>query len=175
MLLAAIVAALAACVAPLLLRGQPNSEQMATYVWLAVVGTLGSWAVLVPAKFAEGKVEDQVPLRISLLLLGTLVGVAAWFLGDALMLKMPGWREPIDVGSGIITHEMLGWPRNSSSANPPIAVYVAYFAFLFLVPRWWRQAEFTRGARTEFVERDQLVSAGPGCCTFFGGFRNRSA
>jgi hypothetical protein len=42
---------------------------------------------------------------------------------------------------------MLGWPRGGSGANPPVAVYVAYFAFLFLVPRWWRQAEFTRGAR----------------------------
>jgi Protein kinase domain len=147
MLMAAIFSALAACVVPFVLRNQPDSEQLAAYIWLAIVGTLGSWAVLVPSKFAEGKVEDQTPLRISLLLLGTLVGLSAWFLGDALMLKTPGWREPIDVGKGLFTHEMLGWDRTTPTANPVMAVYVAYFAFLFLVPRWWRQTDFTRSAR----------------------------
>ncbi len=147
MLFASLFATLAACIAPLLLQGQPSSEQMASYIWLALVGTLASWAVLIPSKFTEGKVEDQAPHRISLLLLGTLVGVAAWGLGNLLMLKSPSWREPIDVGSGLVTHGMLGWPRTMASGNPPVAMYVAYFAFLFLVPRWWRQAEFTRTAR----------------------------
>jgi serine/threonine protein kinase len=147
MILAAIVAGLAACAAPLLLSNQPGSEQMATYLWLAFVGTLGSWAVLVPSKYFEGRLEDHVPIRISLLLLGTLVGVSAWFLGDALMLKVPGWHEPVDVGRGIVTHNMLNWPTGVEGANPAIAVYVAYFAFLFLVPRWWRQTEYTRDVR----------------------------
>ncbi len=147
MLVAAIVAALAACVAPLLLRNQASSEQIASYLWLAFVGTLGSWAVLVPSKFFEGRLEDHVPIRISLLLLGTLVGVSAWFLGDTLMLKSPGWHEPVDVGNGLVTHGMLGWPQGDNGANPAIAVYVAYFAFLFLVPRWWRQTEYTRATR----------------------------
>jgi len=147
MLFAAFVAALAACVVPLLYRSQPQSEQMATYIWLAIVGTLGSWAVLVPSKIAEGKVEDHVPLRLSLLLLGTLVGVAAWMIGDALMLRVPGWREPIDVGRGILTHKMLGWPEGHDGINPAMPVYVAYFAFLFVIPRWWRNTEFTRSAR----------------------------
>jgi serine/threonine protein kinase len=147
MLLAAIYAAIAACVAPLLFHTQVESEQLATYIWLALVGTLGSWAVLIPAKLAEGKVEEHTPLRISMLLLGTIVGLSAWCLGDALMLKSPGWKEPIDVGRGLITHEMLKWPFTENGLNPTAAVYVAYFAFLFLVPRWWRQTEFTRTSR----------------------------
>ncbi len=147
MLLAAIFAALAAGAVPFLFNNQPASEQTATYLWLATVGTLGSWAILVPAKFAEGKLEDQAPMRITLLLLGALVGVAAWLVSDALMLKTPGWHEPVDVGRGLVTHEMLGWQTVKDGANPAIAVYVAYFAFLFLVPRWWRQTEYTRGVR----------------------------
>lgn len=147
MLMAAIVASLAACVVPLLMRNQPQSEQMASYIWLAIVGTLGSWAVLVPSKLAEGKVEDHIPLRLPLLLLGTLVGVAAWMIGDALMLHVPGWREPIDVGRGILTHKMLGWPEGHDGVNPAVPVYVAYFAFLFMIPRWWRQTEYTRTTR----------------------------
>ncbi len=110
MLLAAICSAIASCMVPFVLQKQPGSEQLATYIWLALVSTFGSWAVLIPAKFAEGKVEDHTPLRISMLLLGTLIGLTAWFLGDSLMLKMPGLREPFDVGRGLISHQMLNWP-----------------------------------------------------------------
>ena len=80
MLLSAVIASLTAlaAVVVLMLRDQPPSEQMASYLWLAAVGTLGSWAVLIPSKFFEGKLEDHAPIRISLLLLGTLVGAAAW-------------------------------------------------------------------------------------------------
>ncbi|MEX2308325.1 MAG: serine/threonine-protein kinase [Pirellulales bacterium] len=147
MLLAAIFAAVAACVAPLIFGGQPNSERMAAYLWLATIGTLGSWAILVPSKLVEGKLEDQVPMRIVLLSLGLTVGLAGWAIGDALLLHTPGWGEPVDVGHGLLSHEMLGWPATDGGANPSPAVYLAYFAFMFLVPRWWRQTEYTRSAR----------------------------
>lgn len=117
------------------------------HLWLALVGTLGSWAILIPAKFAEGKLEDHVPMRITLLLLGGWVGTAAWGLGDLLLVQSPGWREPIQVNAGLVSQEMLRWNRPDSDTNPPLAVYVAYFAFLFLLLRWWRQAEYTRSAR----------------------------
>jgi hypothetical protein len=147
MLLAAIFASIAACAFPLLASNQPSSEVVAAYCWLVAVGTLGSWAVLIPSKFAEGKIEDQVPMRITLMLLGAVLGVVAWGISDALFVQMPSWREPVDAGRGLISHEMLGWPRIADGANPPIHVYVSYFAFLFLLPRWWRQTEFTRGTR----------------------------
>jgi hypothetical protein len=147
MLLAAVFAAIAACAIPLLASNQPTSEVMASYFWLVTVGTLSSWAILIPSKFVEGKLEDQVPMRITLMLLGALIGVAAWGVADALLLKMPSWREPIDAGRGLISNEMLGWPRITDGSNPPIHVYVAYFAFLFLLPRWWRHTEFTRNSR----------------------------
>jgi len=146
MLLAAIFSTIAACAVPLLLNDQATSEQAAAYLWLAMVGTLGSWAILVPSKFVEGRLEDQAPMRITLMLLGAILGVAAWSIGDAVMLKQPGWHEPMDVGRGLVTHEMLEW-RIQDGANPPIAVYVAYFAFLFVLMRWWRQTEYTRGSR----------------------------
>src|SRR6201999_2178135 len=104
MLLASVFAAIASSVIPLLSSNQPTSEVMATYIWLTIVGTLGSWVVLVPSKFVEGKLEDQVPMRITLMLLGALLGLIAWGVADGLMLNMPGWREPIDVGRGLVSH-----------------------------------------------------------------------
>jgi hypothetical protein len=149
MLSAAVFAALAALVAPVLIGVSANSNSMAVYLWLALVGTLGSWAVLVPTKFSEGQVEDQGPLRVLMLVLGGLVGAAAWSLADALIVHVPTAGEPIGVAANqsLISHHMLGWNAAQGGANPSLAVYVTYFAFLFLLVRWWRQAEFTRNQR----------------------------
>ena len=98
MLLAAVFAAIAACAIPLLSSNQPTSEVTATYFWLTIVGTLGSWAILVPSKFVEGKLEDQVPMRITLMLLGALLGLIAWGIADGLMLKTPGRQPRADRG-----------------------------------------------------------------------------
>ena len=54
---------------------------------------------------------------------------------------------PVDVGVGLITNEILGWPKGTTGGNASLAIYVAYFSFLFLVPRWWRRAEYTRSSR----------------------------
>ena len=110
MIVAALVATVAACIGPMVLGSQPGSERFAMYFWLATIGTLGSWAILVPAKLTEGKLEDQVPMRVTLLAAGATVGVAAWLLGEALLLKSPGWHDPIDAGRGLISQEMLEWP-----------------------------------------------------------------
>jgi Protein kinase domain len=147
MLLAALIAAIAACIGPMLLGSQNPSERWAMHLWLMTIGTLGSWAILVPSKFAEGKLEDQVPMRISLLAFGAVVGIIAWLVGDTLLLKSPGWGEPIAIDEGFISHQMLEWPRMSENMTLPLSVYMSYFAFLFLVPRWWRQAEYTREKR----------------------------
>ena len=66
-------------------------------------------------------------------------------------------------------------PKTLGSANPAMPIYVAYFAFLFLVPRWWRQTEYTRSTRMSLWCVDDRVPVGPGYCIFFGGSRNRSA
>ncbi len=145
MLAAAALAALGAVVAPVLTGVSTASTNVAVYLWLAIVGTLGSWAVLLPTKFVEGKVEDQGPLRVLMLTLGGLVGAAAWLLSDALLVQLPVAGEPINAGRGLISGDWLGWAPHGT--NPSLAMYVTYFAFLFVLPRWWRQAEFTRNQR----------------------------
>ncbi|MCI0334125.1 MAG: serine/threonine protein kinase [Planctomycetes bacterium] len=147
MLLAAVFAAIAACVGPLVSSQQPDSENFALYLWLATVGTIGSWAVIVPSKLAEGRIEDQVPMRLTLLLLGALVGVAAWFFANILLLDVPTWGDPVSIDRGLLSNEMLKWPMLGTGMRLSPAYFIAYFAFLFLLPRWWRQTEFTRNGR----------------------------
>jgi hypothetical protein len=146
MLLAAFVAAVASLIAPVLMGISSSSAGMALYLWLAVVGTLGSWAIMIPSKFTEGKVEDQVPMRVALLLLGGLVGLAAWGLSEALLVQIPSQHDLQD-SPGIISHELLSWSKPAAGVNPSVAAYVTYFAFLFMIIRWWRQAEYTRESR----------------------------
>jgi serine/threonine protein kinase len=146
MLVAAVFAALAAGVGPLLSIQAPASMNLSWYLWLATVGTIGSWAVIVPAKFAEGRIEDQVPMRLTLLLLGALVGVAAWYLANSLLLTTPTFGEPVSVNEGLLSNGMLNWPKSTNERIFPV-YYIAYFAFLFLLPGWWRQTEFTRTRR----------------------------
>jgi hypothetical protein len=149
MMLAALVCAVAACIGPMLLGSQPASDRWAMHLWLMTIGTLGSWAILIPGKLSEARLEDQVPIRVTLLAFGALVGIAAWFVGDTLFLQSPGWHEPIDANWGLVSHEMLNWqrPRTGERIAPTLAMYMSFFAFLFLVPRWWRQAEYTREKR----------------------------
>jgi hypothetical protein len=146
MLSSALFASLAALVAPVILGVSSGSGSLAVYLWLAIVGTLGSWAVIVPTKFVEGKLEDQGPIRVSMLLLGGVIGAAAWFLAEALIVTMPNVGEPIGSNWGFISHELLEWNR-SHGPNPSLPSFVTYFAFLFLILRWWKQAEFTRTSR----------------------------
>lgn len=147
MILAALVSALAALIGPVMLGSQSASERTAMHLWLMAVGTLGSWAVLVPAKLAEGKLEDHVPMRVTLMGLGGLVGVAAWALAETLLMTPASFGESMDLRDGLISQEWLRMPMPTAEAGPPLAVYTTYFAVLFLLPRWWRQAECTRDSR----------------------------
>ncbi|HEX5471908.1 MAG TPA: serine/threonine-protein kinase [Lacipirellulaceae bacterium] len=147
MLLAALVCWIAASAVPLLSNNQSSSELTAAYLWIAAVSTLGCWVILVPSKFVEGKIEDHTPMRITLMLSGAVIGLAAWAIAAALFIKMPLGHEPVNVDSGLLSQQMLGWAKPTGDTNPHIAVYVSYFAFLFLLPRWWRQTEYTRSTR----------------------------
>jgi hypothetical protein len=147
MLLAAVFAAIAAGIAPLFLNQGSASEDFSMYLWLAIIGTIGSWSVMIPAKFTEGKLEDQVPMRLTLLLLGALVGFISWLLAQSLLLNSASWGDPLSIDKGFLSNELLNWPRPGTDMISSPAYYIAYFAFLFLLPRWWRQTEFTRSSR----------------------------
>jgi len=152
MLWSSAVAAVASLLICLMLFG---ANQLELFVWMTLTTTLASWAVMIPSKLAEGKVEDQAPLRFAQLVLGTLVGLLAWSIADTLTLALPMWN-----GAGIGPTQSLMHGAFSGSFDQslkegfrqgavqlPLQVYTAYFAFLFVILAWWRQAEFSRSSR----------------------------
>jgi len=74
MIVAAVVSSLLAVLGSAIVS---DTFSLDLYLWMAIVATLGSWAVMIPNKLAEGRVEDQAPLRFGLLISGALVGILA--------------------------------------------------------------------------------------------------
>ncbi len=118
-------------VLPLVATG---NVQLGEVFWLAGVGTLGAWGVLVPAKFWEGTQGEPILRRFALLCVGLALGFVALGLTEALVVDLP--------------HSESFGPRNRAETGiAKEALFVAYFTFLMPVLRWWRQADPLRGSR----------------------------
>ena len=140
LLLAAVVTAALCVVMAVLLPSQPQWNQL---VWLGIVATLGAWGVIVPSKLWETRDGEPMLRRFTLLLIGLGVGLMAYSV-DAFLLAEPRWNMmelPISATEGYQRSLFFeGW-------TPNLKGYLAYFAFLFPVLRWWKQADPMRLAR----------------------------
>jgi hypothetical protein len=132
----------------------PDNLTAELTVWTAAIATLGSWALMAPGQLAEGQMEDHTPLRFMQLLLGAVIGVAAWSLADSLFLSLPTSHDvapgPTDSVFGEIFRDRyapMDSGYHSGLVQPRAGMYAAYFAFLFVILRWWRLAEWTRSTR----------------------------
>jgi eukaryotic-like serine/threonine-protein kinase len=143
MLLSTVVS-LAACVVMFVIQGNTGYEQLA---WLALVGTIGSWAVLIPSKFWEGTRGDPVVRRVVLMTMGLLVGLFAWGSAEALMVNVPP-AAPTSIS--LFRHNEFNFNFTGfydTFGQPTFRLYLAYFGLLFLIVRWWRQADPLRTSR----------------------------
>jgi eukaryotic-like serine/threonine-protein kinase len=117
----------------------PRPEQIA---WLLFVGVVGSWAVLIPSKFWEGFRGDAMVRRFLLMVIGMGVGVAAYALGELLMVGLPpAAGYPVPPGY------RLPPSFYAQDGRPLLMAYVACFGTLFLLVRWWLQTDLLRRSR----------------------------
>lgn len=144
--------------ATLLLEGMIGSgREQLVFLWLAMVTTLGCWAVLVTNKLTEGRVEDQTPMRGLLLSLGAGVGLVAGLLSVGLPVGLPHQRDYGPELNNSFAHEMWDFPGVTSllgidgGLQVTVPLSVAYFAFLFVMLRWWKQAEWMRNKRLSLL------------------------
>ncbi len=132
----------------LMLRGELVQPEQ--FAWLALTSVAGAWGVLIPSKLWEGKSADAAVRRFSMLVvLG--VGMAAWGLQEVFWVSLP--RE--FTVEPVFADAREGLPPSSYSeptaggafiAHSPMT-YLSYFAFLFLLVRWWRLADPLRSTR----------------------------
>jgi hypothetical protein len=116
--------------------------------WLATVGTLGAWGVLIPSKFWEGTLGEPILRRFVLLCVGLVLGFLAFTVERQFLVDLPN---------------ELRVHAASAPADPVqrLAMYVAYFGFLMPILRWWRQAEPLR--------RSRFSLWATGVCIFWAG------
>jgi hypothetical protein len=125
-----------------MLRGV--APQPAQYAWLAITSLVGTWLVLIPAKFWEGNKGEPVLRRFTMMSLGLLLGFVAagtraWLLADLPSVSSGPWR-PHDINSLF-----------SSGSSEELWLHMAYFGFLFALPAWWYQAHPHRSYRVGFI------------------------
>ncbi len=129
----------------LIITGTPidNSTQTwASYAWISIMSLLGTWSLLIPAKMWEGSEGDHVRRRFLNLVLGLMLGVFGFGLTEFLGVRLTG-QELIDTPTA--------WtPPNgtfSPDGTPRLPAFLAYFGGLFLMMRWWLQADPLRAGR----------------------------
>lgn len=152
MLLSAVVAVISAMLISSLLLGSTGPGLVE---WLALTIMLSSWAVMIPSKLTEGKVEDQAPLRFTLLVLGALVGIVSWGIANQLMLGLPASNDLGAGPSATLTANVFQNPigptlsegYQAGLVNVPLQIFVGYFAILFVALAWWRQSDYARNSR----------------------------
>ncbi len=143
MFFASVVSAVASLVVCLIMA---STFTWSLFAWMTAVCSVGCWAIMIPTKLNEGKIEDQAPLRFIQIIAGALVGALAWTFAHWLMLSQGTWND-MGIGAGqSLLSGTLGL-HNNVAAELPLQVYAAYFAFLFLLVAWWEQAESTRTTR----------------------------
>jgi serine/threonine protein kinase len=151
MLLAAVISGVAALVI-CLIASEPFSKPL--FAWLATAVTLSCWAVMVPAKLLEGRVEDQAPMRFMQLVLGAIVGVLACSTADSLMLPLASFNRwgGINPADSFMSNTVGLSPFGPNQDGKEVLhlstqVFAAYFAFLFVLVAWWEQADPIRSNR----------------------------
>lgn len=123
------------------LRGK--AAQPEQFAWLVLVSTVGAWLIMIPSKFWEGSEGEPILRRCALLLLGLGLGAFAFTSGKFLMAELPyEWKAP-----DFDQHTLVTWELYDPAGAPTILGQMAYFAFLLVALRWWRQADPARPHR----------------------------
>jgi hypothetical protein len=139
MLLSAFIVVTMSVIMIILSRDTMSVEQ---FVWMASVGTFGAWAVMTPCKVWEGKEGDAWLRRFCMLLIGLSVGMVAYALHRLLFVELPHDGAFFGSVGGDLSTNFY-----DEGGAPRIMAFLAYFGFMFPVPRWWRQTDPRRPAR----------------------------
>ena len=110
--------------------------------WLALVSIIGTWAVLIPGKFWEGNRGEAMVRRFVLMVVGLAIGGFAAAAALFLKIDLPydhQFSEPHSLGLPAAFYDAHG--------TPMLMAYMACFGTLFLLVRWWRQADPLRTSR----------------------------
>ncbi len=127
-----------------------GAADMARYTWVILASVVGTWAVLIPAKFWEGCKGDVRLRRFTMMLTGLLVGLVVAAISAGLLVDLPQKNGLPDFELRDITGLKPVW-LNPSNVISDLRYYLVGFGSLFLLLRWWRSADPMRTSRLSLV------------------------
>ncbi len=158
-LMSAIVAAVLGLVT-LLAAGHAvdgSVDTMQLYAWMTVTAIAGSWTILGLSKFWEGSEGEDVRRRFALMVAGLVLGAFSYATADMLELRL-SQHEMFNVLE--MPNELIPAAMYFSDGAPRMTAFLAFFATVFAVLRWWRPVDPLR--RTRFSLWATIV------CVFWG-------
>jgi hypothetical protein len=148
LLMSAVVVAVL-CLLMVIASGQFQVNSVYTwtmYAWLALTSIAGAWTLLALGKLWEHGQGDDVRRRFAMLVAGLAMGAAAFGFSHLLMIDQSGHLTSDHVWGPFADVNLLD-RMQQADGSLTIAAYLIYFAGLFAILRWWRQADPLRGAR----------------------------
>jgi hypothetical protein len=144
-----LMAAIVSCVLSLIIliavghRVAPGAPIGNLYAWLAVTSVAASWLVLGLGKFWEAAQGDEVLRRFVMLVTGLVVGLASFVASELLMISLSTSQmfNVLELPADAIPSAMY------ADGTPVLTAFLAFFATLFVVLRWWRQVDPLRRTR----------------------------
>jgi hypothetical protein len=144
MLTAAFVSLVLCFVMMLVVPGKALDDVLTwtSYAWLSITSIAGAWAVLAISKLWESDEGESFGRRFVMLIAGLITGTAAFGAGQFL---------DVNLGGDMQLHSLpvFDWSASMSGSGglPALPVFLVYFAGLFVILRWWIQADPLRETR----------------------------
>ena len=144
MLKAAFVSLVLCFVMMLVVRGETLDEVFTwtAYAWLSITSIAGAWAVLAISKLWESDEGESFGRRFVMLIAGLITGSAAFGAGQFLDVSVAG-----DMTVHSLPAFDLPASLYASDGALTLPVFLVYFAGLFVILRWWIQADPLRETR----------------------------
>lgn len=114
------------------------------FTWFTVSSIAGAWIVLGLAKFWEGHEGDDTLRRFVLLVAGLVVGVVAFAACEALLVRL-STNEMFNVLE--LPPHLIPRDLYAHDGSVGLTPFLAFFATLFPMIRWWRQVDPLRKTR----------------------------
>jgi hypothetical protein len=141
LLVAAAVTA-ATCVVALLIAAYRGMRlQIEDCAWLYLVSLAGAWLVLTAAKSWEGSRGERMLRHFVLMIAGLGLGLVAFGMAEVFLVRLPIEADLNPHGSHLVPSAFC------QDGRPTALAYMAVFATLLGILRWWLDADPARNQR----------------------------
>ena len=125
----------------------PDVSTWAFYGWIVVTSVIACWSILIMNKAWEHRKGDTMVRRFGMLSVGLLVGLVSFAYAEAIHLNWANQATmEMDIYISPFSPETL-----APAGSPGLLGHLAFFAGLFVMLRWWKNAESFRRTRFNVI------------------------